>query len=253
MRAKLATVERFDPDAHAAATTTHSRSLPGTTEAADDRHRRSRVRAAAEVAHEAMAASLRSVRQLVRTEVKLWGAAELLDAATRHPLSLPELVSLVLATGSPTWTYSMRQLWRLFDAIDGNCDGQLTLVEIEQALEGKVHVRAFVASIGNATLEALLTPPFEQAERAFRRIDTDSRGFVNRAEWLLFIDEARALRLKYYKVKADIFFRLYNPRLLSFAYSFLLYLKRWRRAACGAASTFLPSHSSSWHLRRPHF
>jgi hypothetical protein len=94
MRAKLATVERFDPDAHAAATTTHSRSLPGTTEAADDRHRRSRVRAAAEVAHEAMAASLRSVRQLVRTEVKLWGAAELLDAATRHPLDAAALAAV---------------------------------------------------------------------------------------------------------------------------------------------------------------
>jgi len=131
----------------------------------------------------------------------LWGDRELVEAAARHPLPLPLLVVLVLATGSPTWTYSVRQMWRLFDKIDVNGDGELSLAEIKTAMETDVMARAFVKSIGNATLSNLLSPPWDTTETAFRHIDADKSGALNRREWLAFIDEAVSLRLKHYKVK----------------------------------------------------
>jgi hypothetical protein len=51
------------------------------------------------------AAESKRVHGLLRTDPLAWGVKELQEAGRSHPLPLPLLVNLVLATGSPTWTY----------------------------------------------------------------------------------------------------------------------------------------------------
>ena len=94
----------------------------------------------------------------------------------------------------------MRQLLKLFDIIDLNGDQQLSLEEIKHTLEESSKVRDFVKSIGNATLVDLLSPPWTSTERAFAAIDTARSGHLSKSEWLSFVSDARALRLKHYKV-----------------------------------------------------
>jgi hypothetical protein len=68
-------------------------------------------------------------------------------------------------------------------------------------------VRDFIKSIGNATLTDLLSPPWTTTERAFNTIDAKGNGTLSKNEWLAFITEARALRLKHYKVVWRVGFR----------------------------------------------
>lgn len=122
-----------------------------------------------------------TLRRMNESELNDWSTAEIIfEAAKRHPLPTTDFVNLVLSTGSPIWTYSLRQMRRLFDMIDPEMDNYLSEAALEEALETDMEIRSFVQSLNNRTLSDLLSPPFETTKAAFKVIDKDQTGYVRK-------------------------------------------------------------------------
>ena len=84
-----------------------------------------------------------TLRRMNESELNDWSTAEIIfEAAKRHPLPTTDFVNLVLSTGSPIWTYSLRQMRRLFDMIDPEMDNYLSEAALEEALETDMEIRS---------------------------------------------------------------------------------------------------------------
>ena len=113
------------------------------------------------------------------SELSEWSSAEVIcEASERHPLKATDLVNLVISTGSPIWTYSLRQMRRLFDMLDPTMENYISEAALEKALETDMQIQDFVKSLENRTITDLLSPPFETTKVAFRVIDTGQTGYI---------------------------------------------------------------------------
>ena len=89
------------------------------------------------------------------------------EAAKRHPLPTTDFVNLVLSTGSPIWTYSLRQMRRLFDMIDPEMDNYLSEAALEEAL--RPTWRSAPSYRASTTGRSdLLSPPSRRRKRPLR-------------------------------------------------------------------------------------
>jgi hypothetical protein len=124
-------------------------------------------------------------------------------------LTWPQLCGLVTESGNTIFNFDMAVCQRLFDIIDEDCSGFLSLNEVVHVGEKRVVVD-YIRRVNQPTLELLIHQDAGSSKAAnilkrgvmisfLSAVDGNGDGCVDREEWNQFINNLRSCHLRYLK------------------------------------------------------
>ncbi|KAJ8598623.1 hypothetical protein CTAYLR_003048 [Chrysophaeum taylorii] len=102
----------------------------------------------------------------------------------------------------------------IFDMIDTDRNGYLTLDEVERGVKARV-VRDYVEKTRNVTLKGLLKTDRQKFEGVFRKIDASDSGVITKSDWTRFVKTMAVERVRYMRVMGLLHGRCYWGRGLT--------------------------------------
>jgi len=138
------------------------------------------------------------------------GDSDVVDASLYASLTFSDLTLVIWRKNDTVFRCDMKTVGpALFEFIDADFDGTLTIEEIVKAMEDP-RLMEFVNAIKCPVLIKLFQEKESVMRRSFKKIDQDRSGSIDLREWLTFLARVQTDRLLYYKQRFLLKNRAYS-------------------------------------------